>query len=72
MANLQNNRRGRRKILRTVLIYFATIIAVIFFIFPIYWLIATSLKTRAQAFSTPPLFVWEPTVRNFIDIFLKR
>ncbi len=72
MSNLRNNRRGRRKIFRTVLIYFSTIIAVIFFIFPIYWLIATSLKTRAQAFSTPPLFVWEPTLRNFIDIFIKR
>ncbi len=72
MANLRNNRRGRRKIVKTTLIYLSTIIAVIFFIFPIYWLVATSLKTRAQAFSTPPLFVWEPTFRNFIDIFLKR
>lgn len=63
--------RGR-KILKTILIYSTTIIAVVFFLFPIFWLIATSLKSRAQAFSTPPLFIWEPTLRNFIDIFLKR
>jgi multiple sugar transport system permease protein len=35
-------------------------------------MIATAFKTRAQAFSWPPLFIWEPTLRNFIDIFLKR
>lgn len=61
-----------RKTVKTVVIYASTFVAVVFFIFPLFWLIATSLKTRAQAFSTPPLFIWEPTFRNFIDIFLKR
>lgn len=72
MPNTRNNKAGLRRILRTAILYFFTIVAVVFFIFPIFWLIATSLKTRAQAFSTPPLFVWEPTLRNYIDIFLKR
>ncbi|BAJ50509.1 multiple sugar ABC transporter permease [Candidatus Caldarchaeum subterraneum] len=73
MAN--NNRRGNRKarkIIKSIATYAAVIVTVGFFIFPLFWLIATSLKTRAQAFSTPPLFIWEPTFRNFIDIFLKR
>ncbi|MEM4494204.1 MAG: carbohydrate ABC transporter permease [Candidatus Caldarchaeum sp.] len=73
MAN--NNRRGNRrarKIIKSIATYIAVIVTVGFFIFPLFWLIATSLKTRAQAFSTPPLFIWEPTFRNFIDIFLKR
>jgi len=72
---MTSNNRGRRRpkrLLKSLAIYSATTVAVVFFMFPIYWLIATAFKTRAQAFSTPPLFVWEPTFRNFIDIFLKR
>jgi ABC-type glycerol-3-phosphate transport system permease component len=72
---MTSNNRGRRRpkrLLKSLAIYSATTVAVVFFMFPIFWLIATAFKTRAQAFSTPPLFVWEPTFRNFIDIFLKR
>ncbi len=65
-------RKRQKRVLRSIAIYAATTVAVVFFMFPIFWLIATAFKTRAQAFSTPPLFVWEPTFRNFIDIFLKR
>ncbi|MEM0349349.1 MAG: carbohydrate ABC transporter permease [Candidatus Caldarchaeum sp.] len=72
MANNKRGNRRARKIIKTVATYIAVIVTVGFFIFPLFWLIATSLKTRAQAFSTPPLFIWEPTFRNFIDIFLKR
>jgi multiple sugar transport system permease protein len=71
MGNNYGRRRPKR-VLKSLAVYVATIIAVVFFMFPIFWLIATAFKTRAQAFSTPPLFVWEPTFRNFIDIFLKR
>jgi carbohydrate ABC transporter membrane protein 2, CUT1 family (TC 3.A.1.1.-) len=71
MGNNQGRKR-QKKVLRSIAIYAATTVAVVFFMFPIFWLIATAFKTRAQAFSTPPLFIWEPTFRNFIDIFLKR
>ncbi len=62
----------RRSPVKRALLYLAVIVVCIVFIFPIFWMIATAFKTRAQAFSWPPLFIWEPTLRNFIDIFLKR
>jgi len=63
--------RGKKR-LRRALLYSTVAVVCIVYVFPIYWIVATALKTRAQAFSFPPLFVWEPTLRNFIDIFLKR
>lgn len=62
----------RRSPAKRALLYIAVIVVCMIFIFPILWMFATALKTRPQAFSWPPLFVWEPTLRNFIDIFLKR
>lgn len=62
----------RRSPAKRALLYIAVIVVCLIFIFPILWMFATALKTRPQAFSWPPLFVWEPTLRNFIDIFLKR
>jgi len=71
---MQNNAPKRKiiKKIKKIAVYALVIVVVTYFIFPIFWLVGTSLKTRAQAFSTPPLFVWEPTLRNYIDIFLKR
>ncbi|HDD40062.1 MAG: carbohydrate ABC transporter permease [Thaumarchaeota archaeon] len=62
----------RRSPAKRALLYIAVIVVCLIFIFPILWMFATALKTRPQAFSWPPLFVWKPTLRNFIDIFLKR
>ena len=62
----------RRSPVKRALLYLTVVVVCIVFIFPIFWMIATAFKTRAQAFSWPPLFIWEPTLRNFIDIFLKR
>jgi len=64
-------RRGNR-IAKRALLYIAVVIVCIIYVFPIYWIFCTSFKTRAQAFNWPPLFIWNPTTRNYIDIFLKR
>ncbi|OYT68061.1 MAG: sugar ABC transporter permease [Candidatus Wolframiiraptor sp. EX4484-121] len=57
---------------KRALLYIAVVIVCIIYVFPIYWIFCTSFKTRAQAFNWPPLFIWNPTTRNYIDIFLKR
>jgi len=62
----------RKSPVKRALLYVAVIVVCLIFVFPVYWMVATAFKTRAQAFSWPPLFIWEPTGRNFIDIFLKR
>lgn len=42
------------------------IVALIFFVFPVYWMIATSLKTRDDIFATPPkLIPTSPTLSNY-------
>jgi len=45
----------RRSVVKRALTYVAVVIVCVIFLFPIFWLIATALKTRAQAFSFPPL-----------------
>ena len=43
----------------------AWLVAVIVF-FPIFWMVTTSLKTELQAIAVPPLFLFEPTLENFV------
>ena len=41
-----------------------------FFLFPIYWLIASSFKTEGQQFAIPPIWFPAPaTLENYIDLF---
>lgn len=42
---------------------YAALIAV--FIFPILWILGISFKTKPQIFTTPPLFLWQPTLENY-------
>jgi multiple sugar transport system permease protein len=41
-----------------------------FYLFPLYWMAATALKTRAQIFTMPPVFIFTPTLKNFMDVFI--
>jgi multiple sugar transport system permease protein len=38
-------------------------------IFPVYWMIATSLKTRWDAFRLPPKWLFSPTLENYVSVF---
>ena len=40
--------------------------AAVLMFFPIFWMFLTSLKTELQAISIPPLFVFTPTLENFM------
>lgn len=54
-----------RKIRSNILIYAALIVLLVLFLFPLYWLVGLSFKTRAQIFANPPLWAWEPTLDNY-------
>jgi multiple sugar transport system permease protein len=41
-----------------------------FYLFPLYWMAATALKTRTQIFTMPPVFIFKPTLQNFVDVFI--
>ncbi|MFF7709739.1 ABC transporter permease subunit [Pseudomonas sp. NPDC007930] len=43
------------------------LIALLIF-FPILWMVMTSFKTEIDAFATPPLFIFHPTLENYTHI----
>ena len=50
--------------------YLAAVVALIVFLFPIYWLFAISLKTPEEIFASPPVW-WPAAVRfgNYLVLF---
>src|SRR6056297_1125542 len=48
--------------------YICILIALIVFLFPLFWMVSTSFKTKAQAFEFPPKFIFKPTFKNYIKV----
>jgi multiple sugar transport system permease protein len=62
--------RLRRRVLYKVLLYMLIIALTIVFIFPLYWLLVSSLKAEVEFVKWPP--VWFPSPaqwKNYIDVF---
>lgn len=55
-----------------ILSYVVVIAACLFFLFPIYWTLVTSLKTRLDAFSSIPVWFFKPTFKNYQIIFFEK
>ncbi|TPW31118.1 carbohydrate ABC transporter permease [Martelella alba] len=56
----------------TILIIGALLLAVIY-LFPLYWMYVTAIKTSSEAFASPPIFI--PTHaqwHNFVDVWISR
>jgi multiple sugar transport system permease protein len=66
MAVVVGSRQTRR--LQAGLVYAALIVLAVSFLFPLLWVLGLSLKTRLQVFAYPPLFVWWPTLENYVDV----
>jgi len=66
-GKIQKKRRIE-KILRYGIIFFILFI----FLFPFYWTIATSLKTRVVAWSMPPVFWFKPGFHNYWKVLVER
>jgi multiple sugar transport system permease protein len=49
-------------------IYFAHVVLLLVFVFPLIWVLGISLKTRPQVFTSPPLFFWTPTFENYANV----
>jgi multiple sugar transport system permease protein len=63
-----SNSKGRRarRILWSILRYVLIIAALFFFIFPLYWLVVTSIKKPEEYIHTPPIyFPAQPTLNNY-------
>jgi multiple sugar transport system permease protein len=47
----------------------ALVVALIFFLAPILWLVATAYKAKRDIFGIPPKLLFTPTLANFHDVF---
>lgn len=59
-----------KKYLKRVLLGLALIVVLIFWLFPLYWIVATSLKTRLDAFAYPPVWLFKPTLESYYETFV--
>jgi multiple sugar transport system permease protein len=75
METVQANTRQRQtmRILGSVLFYLLLLLAFVFFLFPLYWMLVTSLKTRTDALAWPPTYFpfidFKPTLLNYLAVF---
>ena len=42
----------------------------LFFMFPFYWIVATSLKTQVDAFAIPPKWMFDATLANYAKVLV--
>src|SRR5207248_8968959 len=52
--------------------YVVAILATGLWLFPIFWIALTSFKSQPDAFSRVPLFVFRPTIDNYVSLFAQQ
>lgn len=48
------------------------ILVLAFFLFPVFWIVLTSIKTRVDAFAYPPVWLFEPTLQAYAQLIIER
>jgi multiple sugar transport system permease protein len=75
MAITASSRTRERSVTGEILFWVALIVAFIFFIFPLYWMLVTSLKPRTIVEDRVPTYVpfvdFQPTTINYLAVFTK-
>lgn len=62
-------RRTVRSTADRVLFGGTTLVLLVFFLFPLAWMVLSSLKTNVQVTAYPPLWLFRPTFQNYSDVF---
>ena len=65
------NRQSRKKTFHIVALVLIGI-ALVFYLIPIYWIIATSFKPYKDIFAMPPEFFFKPTMDNYVGLMTIR
>ena len=52
--------------------YAVGVVALLLFLFPIFWMVLTSFKTAVQAFTAAPVLFFAPTLQNYREVLLER
>jgi sorbitol/mannitol transport system permease protein len=61
--------RHVRHSLGSILLTFTTFIIVLLIFFPVLWISINAFKTEADAYASPPLFIFKPILLNIIHAF---
>jgi len=62
-----------KRIVYSVLKALCILVALAFFIYPIFWLFTASIKHEVDIFARPPKFlIFRPTLQNYVTIFQKQ
>lgn len=63
----------RKEIAKKFAIYFSLVVIVALFLFPIYWMIITSLKSPKDILTLPPKLFWfKPTLANYMSVIFPK
>jgi len=60
-----------RKFMSFLSLWILVLLLMIWCIFPILWLLSTSLKNEVQAFAIPPVWIFLPTLENYKRVFFE-
>ncbi|GAM70448.1 hypothetical protein JCM19236_586 [Vibrio sp. JCM 19236] len=52
-----------------MMVYAVMLLWIVFCAFPFFWTIMTSIKSPVDAFSNPPVWVFEPTAGNYASLW---
>ena len=63
---------GRPSRAAVVTTYTVGVAALLLFLFPIFWMVLTSVKTTTQAFTSEPVLVFQPTLDNYREVLFER
>ncbi|MBV9787598.1 MAG: carbohydrate ABC transporter permease, partial [Chloroflexi bacterium] len=62
--------RARRNLIGDMLAYAGLLVGLAFVLIPLYWMIATSLKTSSALFLLPPQIIPEPVQwQNYVEVW---
>jgi len=57
------------KILKRVLGVVLALFVAAMFLFPLLWVVLASFKTKLELLAVPPVFIFQPTLQNYINAF---
>lgn len=63
--------RTKKRIYRTIF-YIVLIAITLIVLTPYLWMVVTSLKTKRMLYASPPVIVFEPTLKNYTSIFIQK
>jgi multiple sugar transport system permease protein len=60
-----------RKRIGTIVWYIVVIVILAVFLFPLFWMFLSSLRTQIDNTAYPPVWVFKPTLQNYREIFFR-